>query len=334
MNHYLGIIHRNYGIRPTSIEQISDHVYLIHDHYQKYGWKKSSLTNEKLGLFESVYRKANQHGLREILPIFQTTYGELFVNDDGIIYYLYPWISTTRQMKMKELYQTIGNIHQKTKRNFRVSKEEFVESFKQYLVYCKTIEKNQLAVVKVFEANRYMSPFELQVCTYFRDIRYLSRRLIHKIEQLVDEVDEEIEWSTSLCHHDLTLSNTIGGEVRYIFNWEKARFDHAIYDLVHLYLKEFTRYHSSLEPYKKHFHTYMEKHQLSNIELTILGIHLLNPSKYVELVDEYINHSSNRSMLQQTKELQAQHRLLSYNLQLVDFIDDEFEEASFDQDEN
>src|SRR5699024_9209738 len=134
------------------------------------------------------------------------------------------------------------------------------------------------AYVAAAEKNRYMSPFELQVCTHFHKIEMILAELDNRVSQLIDELTGKTAGNYSLCHGRLNRSHIVHS--RYIsrfINWEQAYAGHAVYDLLHLLQEEALFYDNHQDQWLSKFSIYNKQNNLEKYELLLLVIHLLDP---------------------------------------------------------
>src|SRR5699024_3050849 len=101
--------------------------------------------------------------------------------------------------------------------------------------------------------------------------------------------EKQKKWGYSLCHGNLRLSHSlIGMENSYMINWEQAIYDYPVTDLAILFKNELINYDAPAEMWIESFNIYMAENQLQKAELSLLLIHLLDPTMYIKNVQQYI----------------------------------------------
>src|SRR5699024_9736254 len=230
-----------YGIYLGHMNKVTDSLYQIHDGQHIYALKRSSLTKNTIENWESVFHTAHVNNLSDIAPVYLTKANKMFYEVDGVYYYLMPWIEQS-ESSIEQLYQSIGRIHKKTKQTKSINPNDILPQFNTYKDYCKQHMRNLLNYVDRFEQVRYMSPFELQVCTHFRDMETIIKQSIHRTEKFIIQLTEDNIWNHSLCHGYLSQSHILN---RTIINWERAKYDHPIIDLVFLFKNDMSVYDAS-----------------------------------------------------------------------------------------
>ncbi len=326
VNEVIQNIAGEYGVHPYKIDQVSKRLFRISDGKHYYALKESFLTEQNLDLWEQVYHQAYTKNIPSILPVYLTRQSKLYVQNTQSYYYLTPWLSSNKlnhQQVIKNLYNAIGEVHAKTKRTQLIQTNTVINTFNEYQESCAELYKRALYYVELFEKNRFMSPFELLVCTQFRMMDNVLSTLNSSIEKFISEIQNDQEWNYSLCHGNLDLTHIIFHNDTYIINWEKANYDNAIADLSTL-LKHLVRnYDQSSSQLTDSFSVYTSKNILKKSELYLLAIYLLNPFPYINQIQDYIDNPSKDTMINQVKRLQYKSRQLLFGLKWVEFVEKE-----------
>lgn len=330
----LNSIRSNYGINPVNHKQITKNVYLIEDAQNLYSFKISTMNQNELTMWKHVLHEAHEKKLFDISPIYITKSSEFFILFNDNIAYLSPWINH-QQTDIELIYQCIGQLHRKTKSNQHIKVEQVKKQFSNFKRICLSIQKNLLTYVEEFERQRYMSPIELQVCSHYRDIELVLRKIDEQIDKLIDDDDREIiHWSYSLSHGQLNFSHILQGDRTYLINWEKASYKNATVDLINLFKNEVISYDSPEEEFINFFSNYMNHNELTYEELIILSIHLLDPMQYIHLVEQYVNDMGTDSFIVLVQKLQCLHRQLLFALKLTRLIETDYEMPLLNYEEN
>ncbi|RDW19320.1 hypothetical protein CWR48_09775 [Oceanobacillus arenosus] len=320
-----------YGIYPEEIEEVTPQLYRISDGKHTYALKKSSLTVQTISQWEFVYKQANIQHLTGIVPVYLTIDGNLFMELNEVYYYLSPWIDASNQAMTKQwlenVFINLATIHEKTKQTQSISKENLKNNFLNYQTYCLKVKENLLEMVVEFEKSRYMSPFELQVCTQYRNLEYALNESNKRIDQFIQSDDAELLWNTSLCHRNLNQSHLPSS---FIINWERAAYDNAVNDLVTLFQSEVGSYDGPGEKIIELFPTYNGINPLNMSEHQLLIIYLLDPTNYITLVRSYHDKTTKHPMVHQVQSLQKEYRKLIFGLKWSAYIAKEFETISFE----
>lgn len=282
---------QNYHIRPVEIVQ-KGRMFIVHTKSQSFTVQIMKENDAQLALWESVFHEANRHQIHTILPVYKTINDVLYVQKGNEYYYVTPYVEKEGTVMMEDLFQTIGDIHQSTKRTIVVPKEKVIEQFKAYL---HIIEEKHLylqQIIDLFEQQHYMSPFELQVCTHFHIVDQAFRQSATHISSLLTRFEEDahdhIEWAYSLCHNALRIDHFTRSSDIYITNWEHATYANATTDIIQFCQREFRNNRYPIDAFIKGFITYEKAYKLDETEQHLLSMYLLHPIPYVEAVQSYV----------------------------------------------
>lgn len=325
-----------YDIYPDAMDPVTERLYWIRDGQHEYALKQSSVRNETLADWENVYHRANKHGLRAILPVYLTKDSSLSTLQNQHYYYLTPWIpanSYDQQQQIKELYDCIGRVHAKTKQSQIINTANITKHFMDYQKNCLAIQNRLLKYVELFERNRFMSPFELLVCTHYQLLDRVFLELNSHIDQLLQEMETEMEWSYSLCHGNLDISHVLHQNHSYLTNWEKAKYENVTVDLSTFLINQAQYDRYSSDHLLHLFSIYTSHNTLTKSEVHVLAIHLLDPHHYIQLIQQYNEKKSTHSMLDQTRSLQYAMNQLTFGLRWAEFMEKETDELSEDEQE-
>lgn len=326
---------QSYSVYPLSIEKITKRLWKISDGNRNYALKESKLSSTTIVNWEKSFKLAEYHQLHAILPVYMTRNGQLYQEHLGSFYYLSPWVDHDNgrgtERNIADFYSNLGAVHAKTKQTKQIEKDTFIREFGTYKQACETLFNELNRTVDRFERNHYMSPFELLVCSQFRDIEMVFQVLNKRLDQLVYvSNDEQVTWNSSFCHGQLSRDHIVHHNSAQLINWEQARYENATMDLVRFYRSETLDYDAPITAYTEEFHSYIKENELTEKELQLLTIHLLHPSSYFRLVQEYLEDPSNQTMLARTRQLQRAYRQLTFGLQWSDYVEKEHETINFD----
>ncbi|MFD1362913.1 phosphotransferase [Lentibacillus salinarum] len=322
-----------YGVHPYRIEQVSQRLYKVSDGHHVYALKHSRLTENTVAAWEHVYHQAYALQLSTILPVYLTRQSHLYVTAEDSYYYLTPWIpdhQPSYEQVIRDACEAIGEVHARTRRVISIDTASIISHFSDYQRKNAESYHALLKYVDRFERNRYMSPFELQVCTHFHVLVKVFAELDHHIGRFIDELESEHEWYGSLCHGHLALSHFRHHRQTYLLNWEQAAYDHPVVDLSRL-LHSLTR-HYDQQPTQLSdlFSAYNRYNPLKTSERHLLTIYLLDPSHYIALIDQYITNHNQQTMIKWTQLLEAAFRRIKLGLEwaeLAEFTDDSSKSA-------
>ncbi|WP_280141229.1 phosphotransferase [Lentibacillus halodurans] len=302
---------------PHQIRKISERLYQVSDGQHVYALKQSRLTKNTVQKWEQIYHQAYALNLPNILPVYLTRQSDLYVKMDDSYYYVTPWIFEYQQSREQAItngFETIGNIHAKTKQSISIDTDSILGNFRQYRQKNAELQNILLDYVSRFEQNRFMSPFELQVCTHYHVLTRLLPELDDHTVRFMNELESDQKWTYCLCHGHLTLSHFLHHRHTYLINWEQAAYDHAVFDLTTLLHGQVRHYDLSPEQLVELFSAYNRKNPLNTSEKHLLTIYLLDPAHYMSLIDNYVEHPEQQTMIKRTQLLQSAFHQLELGL--------------------
>lgn len=322
-----------YGIHHVRHQRISTNVFQITDGDSWFALKRSTMNSEALSIWQQVLHQANHSNLPGVLPVYLTKEsGSLYTIHDDQVYYLTPWIEEiNEEINFELLFKTLGQIHQRTKFTEEVSLEKSEVEFKRYSAHNDDTYQLLFKTIQTFEKSKYMSPFELLVCSHFISLENILNTLNSFIKRFIDERKERSLWSLNLCHGHLKREHLIQSSRLYIANWEKATYNHAIIDLNSFFRN--INNDSLIKPDSliDAFETYLHENTLEMDELYLLVIYLLDCQAYVSVVKKYIDRGgTNGSMINPVIQLQQTYRALMFGLKFAEYVDQREQDALLD----
>jgi len=322
----------DYGIHPLEIKKVTPNVFKITDSSTQFAVKKSSMTPSSLNNWKKALHQAYYSNLTSILPVYLTKNNMLCLTREGHTYYLTPWIDQVESNLNFELFfQSLGQIHKRTIDKVVVP-NDIQNEFEKYQYNNKTNLQFLLESVQRFEQNKYMSPFELLVCSQYTRIENIGVVLNSFIKRFLDERKEQSLWKLSLCHGCLKKENIIQSNKLFIINWEKAHYGNATHDLVIFFNNIINEIQIDFDTMIEYFEIYLQENELEMDELDLLVISLLDFRRYCIIVEQYLNRDrTHYSMMNQIMELQRTFRVLMFGLKLSEYVDRRTEELLFEE---
>ncbi|ALX48216.1 phosphotransferase [Lentibacillus amyloliquefaciens] len=325
-------IMKAYGVKPLKITPISNRVCKVWDGRYTYALKESRLTKSAIASWEQIYHHAHAFHLTTILPVYLTGQSNFYAEMDDKYYYLTPWIAEDQpnhEQKIVNAYEVIGSIHAKTSQQITVDIETAGNIFRNYRDNCAQLKLKLFNYVQLFEQNRFMSPFELQVCTHYHVLVSVLNELDFHIDRFMKELENDPIWYNCLCHGNLKLTHFLNTRHTYLINWESARYGTAVTDLSQLLHSQARFYDQSPEQLAELFSAYSDINALTDSQHHLLSIYLLDPFYYISLIDNYLEQPDHPSMLKRTRMLESAFRQLVLGLKWNNLVKDtqDFEES-------
>ncbi|GAB4073282.1 spore coat protein CotN [Barrientosiimonas marina] len=316
-------IMKEYGIMLDQTEQVSPRLYKVSVGQDVYALKKSRLTKNTVEAWEQVYHQAHARQLSAILPVFLTQQSRLYAADDDAYYYLTPWVpdaELTHEKSVRHTFEAIGDLHARTKTPISIDINSVKHYFNDYQKINTERRHELIRSIDQFEQSRYMSPFELQVCTHYRVLVKVFTELNYHIDHFIEELELNSDWHCSLCHRHLTLPHVRHNRDTLFLNWEYAAYDHPVVDLAMLFHGMAKTFDENLGQVVSLFPVYNQQNPLMTSEQHLLAIHLLDPAAYISLVDDYVQSPRQQTMIERTQQLEIAFRQLNAGLAWSDFM--------------
>jgi|SRR5690625_1058656 len=313
----------DYGIHPVDIDHVTRKMFKVTDGVTEFALKNSSMTSTSLTNWQQVLHQANHRNLPGVLPVYLTTDNALYTLKDSHVLYLMPWIEENNQeLNIELLFKYIGQIHQRTKFTTTIPSDKTKQ---QFIEYQNSNESNLQFLsksVQQFEKSKYMSPFELLICSQFISLENIFSVLNSFVDRFMNDRDETSLWNLSLCHGNLKREHLIQSDHLYIINWENAKYDNAIIDLTSLFSSIVNESLIEPDPLIDLFEVYLQENELEIDELYLLVIFLLDCREYLSIVKNYLNRNpSHYSMINQIIQLQQTYRILMLGLKIAEYVE-------------
>lgn len=313
---------QHYEIYPQGFDPITNRLTKIKANGRQYALKRSKLDQRTVKQWENVYHTASQNNLHEIVPVYLTREKQLYVEEDGEYYYLIPWIETSpinrNENYITSTYQQLGKIHVQTKNMYDLNKEKLDDNFNAYKVSCQERQRQLFQWIQQIEQIHYPSPFQLQLLTYYRDLRISLERSQMLVDRIISLADSESIWGVSLNHGALEREHVFE---HYIINWEKADYRHAVFDLKELLQKEAMKFPQLQQGYIQSFPVYLEENPLNELERCLLCLYLLNIDDYLSYIEDNLTSRGQHSQIDVSMELERRNRTLIFGLRFESQID-------------
>ncbi|QTM99979.1 phosphotransferase [Sediminibacillus dalangtanensis] len=322
---------QEYQIGPAEIVPITSRLYKIHTFDYTFALKRSRMKPEALSSWENVYRQANLHRLSSIVPVYLTEKGQLYVSYEKDIYYLSPWQEMLERdepvHELEGFFRELTNIHAVTMEEHAINQELAQDTVAHELQQLESRRADLLEHVEQFEARRYMSPFELEVCTHYRDIEIAFSKTAAWFEAYLEDLRRDQIGRTCLCHGNLRTSHLLTAQEQAKFiNWEHAFTGNPVQDLSVYFQQEWQFHDYSLQDALQSFPVYEKQNRLLQSEKSLLAILSINPSNYLDTVEDHLRHPYNRPLPFQIRDLERSYRRLYHGLKFQEVLEGQRQE--------
>ncbi|MBB6282818.1 spore coat protein YsxE [Geobacillus subterraneus] len=277
---YRAVLHQ-YGLQPQRIEQRGKAAKVYTDR-GVFALKPLDGEQEAAALWQSLH----YYG-RHCPPFYWTRQRSPFAAEGSRLYYLQAWQEEETKAKeetVRTFFRGLARLHRATVRTVEASEEEIAAYRKQK----KEEWQQERAVweerVERYETAWYMSPFQLQCCTYFHEV---LRAYLFAEEQLTaweEALEETKQWRIAWVHGKARLSHYVAP---YWISWEQAHWNSPVYDLIAA-LRVHVRTLPPLGPeWMGGMDEYEKELPLSAGERAFLYSHLAEPRGFIRCLEQY-----------------------------------------------
>lgn len=228
----------------------------------------------------------------QMIPIYWSKRGTLFVAEGGYYYYVMPWISPPSGQRATEVmisfFRDLASLHQKTLQEINVDETEL----KSYYETKKAAWEEERSFLQSYaeqcEHEWYMSPFQLQFCTYFHETMQAYWFAEAQLETWYDKMKETKKWRVTFVHGNARSSHYVrserGGR---FFSWERARWAFPLVDVA-TSLYEYVRTPPPVdETWIDGFGEYKRQLAIREEELAFFLSHAASPTYLYRVVSSY-----------------------------------------------
>lgn len=321
---YLQTILKNYGMTAYDMKKITSRLYKVYVGDRSVAVKQMKNNRDPQQVMK-VYNLAKESNLSQVIPVYLTRTGSLFSEYEQQRYYVMPWIEGQEQdtptYRFESIYKTIGSLHKKTvqSQEFSGDASEFV---KQQRDKMKRMFSKLEDHISQFEKRHYMAPVELQICTQFKEVGKAFELMEKWYERWEEDINEDETVRYAFSHGNLTSGHFIYDDQHpYLINWEKAHWGHPMEDLSG-YIRSYLKFHDApIEQIVKTFSSYEAQFSLLNSERSLLALHLLQPSPYLQALDTYVDNREQIVQTRFTAHLSRLHRTIVHATQIQESLE-------------
>ncbi|KGX89203.1 hypothetical protein N784_01435 [Pontibacillus litoralis JSM 072002] len=284
----------SYGLEAYEIIAQTPRLWKVVTNVGTVGVKWTQMDEEQLHKWMETYRMANEYNLASVMPVYLTNQQELFIQHRKGIFYVIPWVETphrdTPPYPFDLFYTTLAELHRRTATSQVVKREDFEQRMEEEKERITNWQDSLEGHVQSFEKKRFMAPFELQVCTHFRDLLAVCRASLDWCDRFLEDIEEDKKIRQCLCHGNVKASHFIYDENKpYLLNWERAMWNYPVFDLTSYYWN-MMRYHDApVEQLITSFSAYEETFPLMNSERSLFAMYVLNADHYLDQVNAYVD---------------------------------------------
>ncbi|MDM5156652.1 spore coat protein YsxE [Bacillus sp. DX1.1] len=316
---YSPILQR-YQLAPEHMEEHGN-VIKIYTNQGPYALKK--LPTQRLERNNLMYHVQflREKGFTHYAPIYHAVDGRHILSDGTYNYYLMPWLQQAEgngeeNDQYHKMFQTLATLHQRT-----VKEETYTEEAleKHYTNVSDRWEQDGNLLEQFLvesEAKWYMSPFELQYCTYFHHVLRAREFATKQLTEWHEAMKEKEKTRVSFIHGNVSMNHFLFDHERngYFISLERSQFATPVQDLVRFYSRSLNTYPIARNDRYEWYQVYQKYFPFTKEEQLLMFAYLAYPSPFIQQIHSYTNTKNNRNdknELQGVKMLQQTHWLVS-----------------------
>jgi spore coat protein YsxE len=222
---------QQYGLKPFRVDDYGK-VKKVHTNAGLFALKEITNAKEMAAVQQSYMLYGKQ-----LIPLYLSRQGLPFVSH-GRHYYLMPWIAmekrTEKHEQIRSFFRTLAYLHQTSLKQIEVREEEIRAYYERKKQEWEQQRSFLQAYIEKCENTWYMSPFQLQCCTYFHEIMQAYWFAETELEKWYEKIKETKKWRIAWIHGKARLSHYLetGKEQCYFFSWERASWNSPLFDVI------------------------------------------------------------------------------------------------------
>lgn len=301
-----------------TVEHMEEHGNIIKIYTNQGPYALKKLPNQRVQQNRLMYHVQflQGKGFSHYAPIYHTTDGNYILSDGTHSYYLMPWLEQAKSDgedndHYHKMFQTLALLHQRTLKEEEYTEEALTAHYTNISERWEQDENLLEQFLVESEAKWYMSPFELQYCTYFHHVRRAREFASKQLTEWYEAMKEKEKTRVSFIHGNVSMNHFLFDYERngYFISLEQSQFATPVQDLVQFYVRSLRTYPIVRNDRYEWYQVYQKHFPFTKEEQLLMLAYLAYPSPFIRQIHSYMNKSDNRNykkevhgvkMLQQT----------------------------------
>ncbi|MFD2446240.1 spore coat protein YsxE [Bacillus sp. CGMCC 1.16607] len=251
-----------------------------------------------------------QKGFNRIVPIYPSLDGRYAILYENTLYYLMPWLindeKEDRDKRPQLMFRELARMHSLSQKELVVNKEERTEHYeKTKQQWEKDIELME-GFIETCEKKMYMSPFELQFCLYFHEIRLAQRYALTRFEEWYEATKDNEKARSVINHGKVSTEHFLFDEKGYGYfsNFEDSGLGSPIHDVLPvLYRSLKGQLRKFDEALTWLYDGYFKYFPLKEEEKLLFYSYVSYPNPIIRITKEYLQANEKRNELKFSQKL-------------------------------
>jgi spore coat protein YsxE len=311
MTDNLDSILRHYSIQPSYVERYGK-IYKVYSNKGTFALKTIPV-HQGIDFVKHV-QYLYQKGYNRIVPIFPTLDGRYAVMQDNKLYYLMPWLindeKEDRKEKPQQMFRELARMHSLSQKEIKIDKEDRTEHYeKTKQQWEKEVEFIE-GLIESCEKKVYMSPFELQFCLYYHDVRQAQRFALKKLEEWHEATKDLEKARAVISHGKVSTEHFLFDEKGYGYfsNFEEAKLGSPIHDVLPVLFRTLKGHpRKSEDTINWLYEAYFKYFPYKEDEKLLFFSYFAYPNLLVRLAMKYVEDTGQKNELKLSSKLQRRY---------------------------
>jgi spore coat protein YsxE len=294
------------------------------DYIEDYGKTKKIYT--RAGVFAlkelsmphqlQTIRDAYRFFTKKAIPLFLAYNGNPFVFYRERYYYLMPWISDETKEERNErhlqLFRDLAHVHRKSLKEIEIKEEELTNYYNSMKKRQEKQREFLQSYIEMCEDEWYMSPFQLQFCTYFHETMQAYWFAQTQLEKWYEKVQETKKWRVAVVHGKVALSHYVYDQKGngYFLSLERSHVAPPLSDLLSFFRKYLRTYPVKGNECINWFLEYQQSFPIQEEEIALFLSYLAQPEMIYRIIRQYVDKSKKMDERRQVSQLQKAYWLM------------------------
>ncbi|MFD3449561.1 spore coat protein YsxE [Microbacteriaceae bacterium 4G12] len=290
-----------YRLRVDHLEEYGN-VVKVHTSQGPYALKKLRSNRFERNDFLQHIQFLSQKGFTQYAPVYHTSDGQYILTDENYSYYLMPWLDGTEQKGEEndhyhKLFQALAVMHQKTLREENIAEETVQQHYDSLTEQWEKERDMMEQFIDQCEGRWYMSPFELQYCTYYHHVMRAHQFATKQLEEWHKVMEEKETTRIALIHGNVSMNHFLFDHQRngYFISLENSQFSTPVQDLVQFYKTSFYTYPIARNDRYEWYQVYQKNFPFTPEEKKLMLAYLAYPQQFIKQVSRYTSAAETRS---------------------------------------
>lgn len=255
-----------------------------------------------------------QKGYNRIVPIYPTLDGRYAVMHENSLYYLMPWLindeKEDRKERPQQMFRELARMHSLSSKEIKIDKEDRKEHYENTKQKWEKDAEFLEGFIETCEKKLYMSPFELQFCLYFHDIRQAQRFATGKLEEWYEATKDNEKVRTVINHGKVSTEHFLFDEKGYGFfsNFEESKLGSPIHDVLPVLFRALKGHmRKPEEAVTWLYEAYFKYFPFKDDEKLLFFSYFSYPNIMLRLLKDYLQATDNRNELKYSQKLQRRY---------------------------